>query len=176
MKLKHLVLSAVVILTCAVWSMAQEEGKIETTYDRFDDVTTVTLDFMQVKQGRYGYDGILINATFRCPGKVQSCKPQRAYMGVSIVLKDTAYDAPANLTVLADDERFPLGNMLRLKTDTALEQWNLIATVFMVPIPADDFIRIARAKQVEMRIDRTEFELSKEHRSKLYEFASSIQR
>lgn len=166
MKFKHLILSAIIMLACAVGSMAQKVGNIEAKYDRFDNTTLVQLDFMKVT-GK-DIEGIYINAAFKCQGEVKICRPEKIYMGLSVLLEGARYDLSANLTVLADGERFPLGNMLRVQTENVFPERNMISTLFIVAIPRNDFLKIAKSKKVEMQLDTTEFELTLAQRSALY--------
>ncbi len=168
MSLKHLTLSAALVLACAVASIAQTP-KIDSEYDRFEDKTNVQLDFMQVTGGKF--EGILVNAAYQCLGDVLYCKPERVYLGVLVVLKGYKYDLPADLIVLADGERFSLGKMLNLGTVDMLPGWNIGGTSLLVGMPYETFQKIAKAKKVEMRLDSTEVEFQEAHRSAFKDFA-----
>lgn len=170
MKFKHLILATNLLLAFGVSSMAQKLGHIEGDYDRFEDKTLVQLDFMQITGGKY--EGIHLNAAFKCPGNTQICKTEHFYLGILVVLKRERYDLPANLIVLADGERFPLGKMLRVQTIDMMPGWNIIGTSLLVHIPRDAFLKITAAKKVEMKLDDTEFELNSEHRTALYTFST----
>lgn len=125
MNFKHLTLSAALVLTYAVASIAQTPY-VDSKYDRFEGKTNVSLDFMQVTGGKF--DGIHINAAYQCPGDVLFCKPERVYLGVLVVIKGYRYDLPADLIVLADGERLPLGKMHNLGTVEMLPGWNIGGT------------------------------------------------
>lgn len=183
MKFKHLTLAIAFTLACTIASMAQEQGKLDTgttnnrtpqtskfsrRYDRFEDKTFFQLTGVQVAGGKF--DGIFISATCVCPGDVKSCAPETVLLGVLVVLKGATYDMPGNLTVLADGERYPLGQMTRLATADMLPGWNITGTQLATAVPLSTFIKIAAAKKVEMKLDSTEFELGEAHRQALSRF------
>jgi hypothetical protein len=161
MRLSWLTAVSLFILALAPAVAAQKLGHIETKYDRFDDRTLVQLDVMQVMGGKF--DGIYISANYSCKGDVKNCKPEKILLGVMAVVKGGVYDVPGNLTVLADEERFPLGNMTRAGSKDIMPEWNITGTLFGVLIPYDTFSKIVQSKKVEMRFDSTEFELYEGH-------------
>jgi hypothetical protein len=171
MKFKHLTLAIAFVLVCAASSIAQQTFKIDTKYDRFEDQTSISLQPMKISGGLY--DGINIGITFVCLGDVRSCQPEKVFFGFIVVLKGTIYDLPANLIVLADGERFPLGNMSNFgSAEVPPRGWNIIATTLGVVIPRETFLKIARAKKVEMKLDDTELELNMEHRTAVYSLST----
>lgn len=174
MKIKRLSLSLALVLTCAVVSMAQEASKIESKYSRFDDKTLVQLDAGLVTGGKY--EGIRLSAAYTCLGKASTCKPDVVLLSLVVVLKKAVYDLPGNLVVLADGERLPLGNMGRLGLPVdIMPNWKIMATFLGIKVPQATFLKIAKAKKVEMRLDVLEFELNTEHLSAFRDFASQMQ-
>ena len=169
MRFKLLTLSTALALVCSVSSIAQQTPQIDSKYDRFEDKTTVQLDFMQVTGGKF--DGIHVNAGYQCKADVLYCKPERVYLGVLVVIKGGRYDLPANLIVLADGERFPLGKMVNLGTiEMTPPGWNIVGTSLLIGMPYETFQKIANSKKVEMKLDETEFELRDSQRSAYRDF------
>jgi hypothetical protein len=106
---------------------------------------------------------------FKCPGDARYCLPDKIGLGLIVIIKGARYDLPGRLTVLADDERFQLGEMTNLgSTEAPPLGWNIIATSFAVTISPADFAKIAKAKKVEMKLDQFEFELGADQKTALY--------
>lgn len=148
-------------------------GKIEWKSDRFENQTLVQLDFMQITGGKF--DGIHMNAAFICPGLwVRSCKPDNVLLGMLVVLKGAKYDLPGKLTVLADGERLPLGNMRNVGAVNVMPEWDIIGTSLATLISRDTFLKITKAKRVEMKLDYTEFELNSEQHAALYSLSTLV--
>jgi hypothetical protein len=176
MNFKHLTLSAALMFACAVASIAQQTSQINTKYDRFEDRTSVILDYMLVTSGKLAdvYEGknqIELGAAYQCLGNVKSCKPDRVNLSAIVTTNEHEYRGPARLNVLADGERLSLGNMKNLGKAGEQPALSLFNTVLLIDMPYETFVKFAKANKVEMKLDDTEFELNKEQRSAFSDFA-----
>lgn len=171
MKFKHFTLAITFVLTCAAASMAQQVVDITTKYDRFENTTMIHLKPMKIIGGLY--DGVHLGVSFKCPGDVRFCQPDKIALGFIVVLKGARYDLPGQLTILADDERFRLGEMANLgSTEVPPRGWNIMATTLFTTITPVDFIKIAKAKKIEMKLDQFEFELNSDQKTALYSIST----
>ena len=171
MKFKHLTLAVALLLACAASSMAQQAADITTKYDRFENTTLIQLKPMKITGGLY--DGVQLGVAFKCLGDAKSCLPDKVGLGLIVVMKGAKYDLPGRLTVLADDERFQLGEMTNLgSTEVPPLGWNIIATSLVTTISPTDFAKVAKAKKIEMKLDQFEFELNADQKTALYSIST----
>jgi len=179
MYIKQLTLSIMFALSCALTSMAQEPSHVDRKYDRFKDKTSLVLDYMLVANGTFeqiykGQPMIQLSAVYQCPGDVQTCKPEQVYLTMLVTTNEHEYKLPGRLIILADGKRYPLGIMQNLGKAGEAPTFALFSIVLMVEVPYQTFVDVVTSKKVEMQLDDTEFELSKEHTSALLDFFASM--
>ncbi|SRR6266498_1135653 len=140
-------------------------GKIESRYDGFSHETVVTLSKMRITCGsveeNFKDACVSFVAALHCPGI------QLDYVRVAslqLIFQTKAWDQrhPLNhrqLSVVADGETLRIGQMKLISESVN----TLMTEVLEVTMPYPVFVKIARARVVEMRVGNSEFELRSEN-------------
>ena len=151
-----------------LWAPGLVRG--EWGYDRSKDETIIAFHYLRVNDT--SFDGLLFNAAFKCPGYVRSCQPGEVVLQLIIVNKGESYQSPGWLVVRADGERLFSGIMKNIMVEDMRPQLNITMTTLGILVPRDTFLKMARARKVEMKLDDTPLELSMDHRTALYSLST----
>jgi len=137
-------------------SRAQESVQlIKTEYDASKDLTQITLNPIILASKKF--EELRLGAVTGYPGKVKSKPKEIALVFLSLSKTDeNRYEASRKLSVVADERRFNWGETQRTKQ----QQNGLFMETMTTLVPIDDFLFIAKAKQLKLRLGLTEVELS----------------
>ena len=146
----------------------KDEVEIETSYDKFDDKTTVLLSPMTIKSGLL--DELGIYAGYAYSGQHRTA-PKTFTLGFSYLaladIPNPQFRERRDLILLIDGERVPLGAMIYDSDSKS----TLLGTVQMetmkLHLSPQIFVRIATAKSVEARLGTVEFTLTGHHQTGL---------
>lgn len=151
----------------------QYDGKIETTYDEAKDRTLVFFKLMRIKSvedvpetyslKQWSDERLELTMYFAYPGK-KFQTPEWVTIGfLSSTERPQRYTDYA-LVAKADKQSIDLGTMKVLQTINYARrgQLPLIRQTMELAIPYQEFLRLANAKKVSMRIGSAEFDLEKE--------------
>jgi hypothetical protein len=141
-------------------------GPVQTSYDRFTDVTTVWIPYEDLYVSAHHDLRISAFVTYR--GK-DLTKPEKMGISFESTPHQYSYLAHSELYVLADGERIPLGrpNARDTKSDFKYVQTVTEWLEYWMTLPI--MKKIARAQKVDMRLDSFEFDLP-------YSFLRSMQK
>lgn len=147
--------------------------KIETSYDKFKDISSVETDYMKVFRGRQHY--VSLAAGFRYTG-FSLTTPRYVILFIGSESKEWKYLNPPDMLVIADGQRLNLGTMKRVDSDirtfrgagTALFEYLSLA------IPYESYLQVVNSRTVEMQIGEAEFALKEEHHEALRDLASRM--
>jgi len=135
----------------------QGQHKIESTYDRFTDKTTVRVYYMQV--GENPQRAINLDAFYSYDGQVLRSPPKTITLRfVSGGAVSFGSDSP-RLYVLGDEQRAIFDPDIRSDNGTAIYH-----------IPFDQIETFLKAKQLEMRVGTVEITLTDDTLKALREF------
>jgi len=161
----------------------QYNGKIEKTYDESKDQTLVFFKLMRIKAveevpetyslKQWSDERLNISMYFAHTGK-KLVTPQWVTIGfLSSTERPQKYTDYA-LVAIADKQRLELGTMRVLQTINSARRGKLplIKETMELPIPYRDFLRLANAKKVTLRIGSAEFDLEKEHLEAIRDLAA----
>ena|ERR1044071_1536200 len=144
--------SAVVLLLIALTANAQ---RLTTTYDRFEDRTTVNTPDQTVQSSNRPGELLTITAFFTCPGRAGNVIDQ---FGLYLILtgRQTSDITNTRLNILLDGKR----TVLARATDREARFEDKITAEFLAfAIPLPLLKQIAHAKKIEMRLGVSEFRL-----------------
>jgi|GEM_PF-492134 len=145
----------------------KHDGKIEMSYDGFENETVVALKRMVVTcEGVRGLQSTLkgvcvsLQASLHCPGK-QLDFVRRATIRLTFESKDWDNRHAANereLSAVADGQTVRLGRM-KLVSHGVSESWLAEDTkeTLEVSVPYESFLKLARAAYVELSVGKTTF-------------------
>jgi hypothetical protein len=163
--LSQTLFSVCLILSIQVLTFSQSDfpstfpdpaGKIETKYDRFEDKTAVTLRFLGVAHTDTQW--LYINADSKYDGQLARKHPDSVTLVFqSISLLGYAYPEICKLDALVDGKPLSLGNFVRLDARIFLGKY--VETIGK-QVDYETFVRLAKAKTLEMRFNKTEFKLN----------------
>jgi hypothetical protein len=170
---KFIVLLACLLLAQSIgsqMSLAQESIQlIKTEYDGSKDLTQITLNPIILASKKL--EELRLGAVTGYPGKVKSKPKEIALIFLSLSKTDeNRYEASRKLSVVADERHFNWGEVQRTKQ----AQGGLFLETMTTTIPMDDFLFVASAKQVRIKLGLTEVELGAAQLSALKLMASYV--
>jgi hypothetical protein len=159
------------------------DGKIETSYDRAKEITTVWLIPMQVygeplaSANYVGCDGARFNASFTYSGRTLRAQPKRVLLSLISTSENWKYTDFRKLTALVDGKRLKLGPLEHVPSFTVNAPANsnfddYISQEIALSLPYETFLRIANGQQVQIRMGPREFELGQNHLEALRDLAT----
>lgn len=145
-------------------------GQITEQYDKFNDVTNVTLKPMPMPcpLGEEAW----LTARFSYPGRTLQ-RPDKVMIGFVFASKEAKFRQSDELIVLVDGERLRVGEMYR-DVDFSSRHENPVRETMAQIIPHAIFMRIALAKKIEAKLSIFEFSLSDENLLALRELAGRM--
>jgi len=138
-------------------AQAGEPERIRTEYDESKDLTTITLNPLVLVSRRHEELRLGAVASYKGKGK----GPPRAVTLIIISLSkfdSDRYATARKLTFTADGERLSLGQTQRTKQS----QGGVFIESMAAEVPFDGFMKIARAKEVSLKLGLTEVRLPPE--------------
>jgi hypothetical protein len=153
------------------------EIKIQEDYHQASRKTLVKLEPLQVLGEQF--NGLSMGALFSHSGRTLKQTPTSITLLLRSVAKEFKYAEQRNLTALADGEAIKLGAMSRtgkqveVLSDGRIEVVRLgkkgrskgdhVLETLTLDVPTATLTKIARSKEVKMRLGETEFELTETH-------------
>jgi hypothetical protein len=144
--------------------------KIETQYDKFNDVTKVKLNLMPVPL--QSAEELWLSAQFTSKGQ-KVLPPEEVMLAFVWGSKDGKFSQGNELIVLADGERVRVGKMYRDASYSSRHK-NPTKEIMALNIPVATFLKIARAKKLEAKMSIHEFALADENLSALRDLAGRM--
>ncbi len=164
----------------ASWRTAKAvtgEIKIEEDYQSASQRTWVKLEPLQVMGEKF--DGLSLGASFSYPGRKLRQEPGSITLLLTSVAEGFKYAEQRALTVRADWDTIKLGVMNRNSQQVAVSSDGKIEVVkpgkksgyksdrvletLTINVPTVTWTKIARSKEVKMKLGQTEFELGDTH-------------
>lgn len=182
MNLARTVLTLATVLACL--SLAQAQS-LKTSYDKFEDVTTVTTDLLHVKMlERYekrGKELVMVRpevpfweftmmAMYKFKGEEKPAQPNPFVLGFVTKSSDWAFGGDADLYAIVDGERLKVARMPHGGEVVKLSSVSVQETL-VTYLSVETFLKIANAKKVEMRLGTYEFELTEDQLKALHTLA-----
>jgi hypothetical protein len=146
-----------VFISCASAAQTQEtQGQsVKVEYDPQKDITQITLNPVILVSRKF--EELRLGALTSYKGKVKVEPKEVALIFISLSATDTnKYESTRQLTILADEQRFPLGETQRSKQ----AQNGLFIESMSAIVPFDVFLRVGRAKDVTVKLGLTTVKLS----------------
>lgn len=166
------VLAVALILICCLSADAQKEvkpkGKVAEAYDRFKNVTTVSLH-VQISQGWSDVYAPTLMAIFTYPG-TQFQRPDKIFLGFSSDSKTWVFleDWQRSFIALTENKRIDYGTMRRVSGSAYLG--GVLETAGLW-VTAESYLELAMARTAEIQLGRTIYKLKPEYLLSLKEFA-----
>lgn len=145
-------------------------GEVKVEYDRFEAKTKVSLNNALVT-GKH-LDGLYLMAYAERPNG--ALQPSLVVLGFKAItpFAGAYFPEEPRLDALIDGAPVPFGSMTRLQNQDVIGILNV--EMYGVAITPAMLARLARAKAVEMRLNKTEFKLSARHQELLLKFEEDI--
>ena len=199
-RIGHLIVMLVLMLSFATISIAQTttlkapprrnfkyEGKIVSTFDETKDRTLVLIQLMPVKDvedprpvwensadNPRQQDTLSLSMYFSYPGKTFST-PEFVSIGmVYMALEPQKYEGHL-LSAKLDGARVELGKMSVMSRRSVIVRFaykRYTSEVLELTIPYPQFLALANAKKVKLKLGEFEFDLSKDHLEAIRDLAS----
>lgn len=144
----------------------QDLIKSNSSYDRFEDVTTNLTEIILSKPSEKKFEDLggvfSLVTSYSFAGKTQTQIPENinlafrywVYVGKNQIYRDSFND-PTNLIILFDGERYKAS----MKKTLLVDALNRYVEIVSVSIPFEVFSRIANSKSVEIRVGALELAL-----------------
>lgn len=157
-------------------------GKIETTYDKSKDQSMVFFKLMPIKsleepkgpgEVQFSDERLELTAYFAYPGQ-QLVTPQWVTIAFLSTTESPQKYTDHGMEVKADAQRIRLGTLKVLSTINTSRRGKLplISETMELPIPYPQFLLLASAKKLKMRLGTVEFDLEKEHLEAIRDLAA----
>lgn len=147
-------------------------AKIETTYDSARDQTTVRLAPVQISAEKDKYHSLHMAPSFSFPGR-QSQLPSIINFELQTVVKVRLLDSDLYVVFVIDGETIHLSsNRWAIARPVPGRRWVGERLVFRMPY--ETFLKIANAKEFEMKFDGVKFEVGERQLRMLRDLAARM--
>ncbi len=157
-------------------------GKIETTYDKSKDESIVFFRLMRIKaletpkgpyEVQFSDEKLEFTSYFAHPGQ-KLITPHWITIGFLSATEDPQKYTDQKGTVKVDDQWINLGTMkvLSRTSYTRRGKLPLVSETRELPIPYQQFLLMANAKKIKVRLGSVEFDLDKEHLEAIRDLAA----
>ena len=150
----------------------QADIKIETSYDADKDMTTVRLAPVQISGENGKYRSLQMSPSFSYSGKERHT-PEIIDFELRTVVKGRLDTDLYVLFVIDGEKVFLSSNRWAIKRPVPGRVWLGERLVFRMPY--ETFVKITKAKALEIRFDAVRFSLSEEHLRMLRAFGEHMQ-
>jgi hypothetical protein len=179
------ILTLAVVTACATPGVARAANttpqristhneKVEASYDRVKDITTVRLNPMQVygeplaSSDYIGGDEASFYVSFTYSGRTLRAQPKRVLFSLNSTSQDWKYTDFRKLTALVDGKLLTLGPLEHVPSFSVNAPANAnsddyISQGIAVSLSYKTFLRIANGRRVQISMGPREFELEKSH-------------
>jgi hypothetical protein len=163
----------------------KHDGKFGTQYEPQEDNTIVTLEPVVVEASPAGKELLRLAAVFQYPGKVPT-KPKHISLGFYGDYPQCKFSAQPKMTVLVDGERIEfVWNARGIRERKPDEEGVAFSfnegaggekceELMFMTISQTNFLRVVKAKNVEMQIDQHKFKLTEANLEALRDLASRM--
>lgn len=142
--------------------------QVETKYDKFREQTKVSLDCKVYYKGPFA---LFLGVEGTYP-KQSPSPPETIQFGVTAMSTKEKYKKSRHLIVLADGQRFDLGDLDRDVDDEEI----LIFEKMTTTVPFRTVLQIANSQGVEMQVNEIEFKVPPDALVALRDFVSRFRR
>ena len=164
--------SAQIFQPATLTASLQADPKIETSYDAVNDRTTVRLAPVQISGEKGKYRSLQMSPAFSYSGK-EPRTPQIIDFELRTVVSGRL-DTDLYVLFMIDGEKvFLSSNRSAIKRPVPGRVWLGERLVFRMPY--ETFVKITKARSLEIRFDDVKFSLSDEHLQLLREFGNHLQ-
>lgn len=158
-------------------------GKIESTYDKSKDETMVFFRLMPISAGRnLDWEGLTVvsderldvSMYFTYPGQ-KLATPKWVGMGIKSSIYEPKQYGDYTLTIVRDNHAINVGRMTvhkRGEIRISPQRPTVKIQLLEASIPYEEFLSIANAKKVKLRIGHREFPLDPENLEAIRDLAS----
>jgi len=162
------------VLANSAWfpfPLAAQSAQIETSYDSGKDKTTIRLAPVQISGENGKYRSLQMSPAFSYSGK-EPRKPEIIDFELRTVVRGRL-DTDLYVLFMIDGEKvFLSSNRSAIKRPVPGRVWLGERLVFRMPY--ETFVKITKARALEIRFDDVKFSLSDEHLQLLREFGNHI--
>jgi hypothetical protein len=167
-KLAALLLALLFALSVVAQESAPPKtGKVTQDYDRFKDLTTVSLEMQLTGEAPRG---LAVKAVQSFGGKAPAKAPDKILLAFVSAGDKQEYAIEHGLIFLADGERLKVDNSAYMK-DRAGSGY---IEMMVIAVPLETLKKVANAHKVEAQLGETEFELDDKQRASLKQFLSFV--
>lgn len=165
--MKSLALSITLIITFA------QSTKVETSYDKDKDLTTVRLGPVKLSGEKNRYHSLEFTLSHRYPGQT-STTPKQIYFDLISVVKARRLNTDLFVVFIVDGKTVHFSsNRSAILNPVPGRLW--IGERMIFTIAAADFREIVNAKTVSIKMGDVIFNFNKEAREALKEFDTAVQ-
>jgi len=143
--------------------------QVETKYDKFRDQTKVSLDCKVYYKGPFG---LFLAVEGSYPQQTPS-PPEKVQFGLTAMSGKEKYKKSRHLIVLADGQRFDLGELDR---DIDEVEEIFMFEKMMTTVPFKTVLQMANSQSVEMQLNEIEFKIPSEALEALRDFTSRFRK
>ena len=173
-----LLVSALLLLQCTTDSrfvsatvIVQEPIKVETVYDEAKDKTTIKLQPIQIATSVDKYVSVAMSPSFSFSGR-RASRPEIVDFELRTVVRGRLRTDLYVVFMIDGEKTFLSSNRWAVKRPVRGRLWMGEHLVFRMPY--ETFVKITKAKSVEIKFDAVVFPLSESHLQALRDFLVSM--
>ena len=165
-------LKAVVLTLVA--SLVFQSTPTETVYDQVKNVTTVRLPSTKLSGAKGRYHSLSFSIDYSYPGKTPT-PPERVNFELTSVVKARSLNSDLYVVFVIDGKPIHFSsNRSAIRNPVRGRPWIGEKMVFL--IPREDFLKLAAAQTLAIKMNDVTFEFSEELRGNVRAFAEGIAR
>ena len=178
MEARILLVSALLLLQCATdvrplskSGIVQDPIKVETIYDEAKDKTTVKLQPIQIAASEDKYVSVTMSPSFSFSGR-RASRPEIVDFELRTVVRGRLRTDLYVVFMIDGEKTFLSSNRWAVKRAVRGRLWMGEHLVFRMPY--ETFVKITKAKNVEIKFDAVVFPLGESHLQALRDFLVSV--
>jgi hypothetical protein len=167
------ILAVTLIILCAfVASVVAQQTNIETVYDAQKNLTTVRSPLMHLSDDKDKYHSLDFSLRYSYSGQVLRV-PERINFDLVSVVKARKLNTDLYVVFLVDGKPIHFSsNRSAIRNPVRGRSWIGEQMIFLIPY--EDFLKLAAADKLAIKLGGVTFELSPELRNSLRAFASTV--
>lgn len=158
-------------ITCLFWNQVT---LVETVYDRQKNLTTVGLTSTKLSGEKDRYHSLFFSIDYSFPGKIPT-PPERVNFELTSVVKTRRLNTDLYVVFVVDGKPIHFSsNRSAIRNPVRGKPWIGEKMVFL--IPREDFLKLASAEKLAIKLGAVTFESNEDLRAGLRALAEEIKR
>jgi hypothetical protein len=166
-------LNLIMLMTLAASSVAQSPSTPKITNEFKDGVTTVRMEPLKISGPKDEYHSLHVALSFSFPGE-QPQPPEHINFEIQSIVKRHTLNSDLYIVFLIEDEKVFLSSN-RSAVKNPFPGRKMIGERIQMKMPAETYLKLAKAKKSAIKMGGTIFELSEDQKAAMLELGKRTQ-